>query len=78
MKSNSKSLGKIFKTPLLIAFASALGLLFALLSDGVFDVLSWLLLSVPVYASRGLLKFKSNKNISMNQKTQKAQYESLN
>lgn len=56
MKSTSKSLGEIFKKPLLIALASSLGLILALLGDGILDE----------------LKFKSNKNNSINQQATKS------
>jgi hypothetical protein len=42
------SLGSIYKEPGLIAAISLAGLLFALLGDGIWDVTSWLLLSLPI------------------------------
>ena len=38
----------IYRVPLLIGLVSAVGLASALLGDGVWDVLSWLTLAVPV------------------------------
>lgn len=38
----------IFAKPLLLAFATGLGLLSALLGDGAWDALSWLALAAPV------------------------------
>ncbi len=40
--------GTIYRIPLLIGLVSAFGLTSALLGDGAWDVLSWLLLAVPV------------------------------
>ncbi len=42
------SAGTIYRIPLLIAAVSAIGLASALLGDGMWDVLSWLTLAVPV------------------------------
>jgi hypothetical protein len=41
----------IWRWPLVIGLASALGLAAALVSDGVGDLLSWLLLAMPVAVS---------------------------
>jgi hypothetical protein len=37
-----------FRTPMLLALVSAIGLLSALFADGVWDVLSWAALGTPV------------------------------
>lgn len=42
------SLRQVFGAPLAIALLSAIGLVSALLGDDVWDVLSWLTLTVPV------------------------------
>ncbi|WP_199699415.1 MULTISPECIES: hypothetical protein [Alcanivorax] len=42
---------RIFALPLLIAITSTVGLLSALLGDGVYDWVSWLGLGVPVIAT---------------------------
>jgi hypothetical protein len=39
---------QIYRMPLLIAAVSAIGLASALLGDGVWDVLSWAVLGLPV------------------------------
>jgi hypothetical protein len=39
---------RIYGIPLLLAFVSAIGLLCALLGDGLFDILSWLALAAPL------------------------------
>jgi hypothetical protein len=39
---------RVWTMPLLLAVASALGLVSALLADGAADVLAWLALAVPV------------------------------
>jgi hypothetical protein len=44
------ALMRVFAWPLVLAVLSALGLLFALLGDGAWDVASWLLLAVPIAA----------------------------
>ncbi|MGH8503089.1 MAG: hypothetical protein ACREVE_11585 [Gammaproteobacteria bacterium] len=38
----------VFGAPLLLALASAFGLVSALLGDGIWDVLSWFALGAPV------------------------------
>ena len=43
-----QSLSTIYRIPLMIAVLSAVGLTSALLGDGMWDVLSWLALAVPV------------------------------
>jgi len=43
-----QSLRQIFAVPLLLALLSAVGLVSALVGDGVWDALSWLTLAVPV------------------------------
>jgi hypothetical protein len=62
IKNSNKTLWEIFKMPLLMALLTVIGLLSALLGNGVFDVVSWVCLSIPVYACRRLLVFKSSKN----------------
>jgi len=38
----------IFRVPLLLGVASCVGLVSALVGDGVFDALSWLMLAAPL------------------------------
>lgn len=45
-----KPLVKTFAVPAVIAVASLIGLVAALLGDGAFDMTSWLTLSIPVAA----------------------------
>ncbi|MCH2558441.1 MAG: hypothetical protein MK005_14195 [Alcanivorax sp.] len=47
---SSQGLRGIFAVPLLIALASLIGLVAALLGDGAMDALSWLGLGIPVAA----------------------------
>lgn len=42
------SLWQVFRWPLLIGVASAIGLVSALVADGVWDALSWALLALPL------------------------------
>jgi hypothetical protein len=51
MKNNQQSYWKIFQTPILLAIISIVGLLSALLGDGVWDILSWFSLFMPVLAT---------------------------
>ncbi|WP_022721073.1 hypothetical protein [Rhodopseudomonas sp. B29] len=46
--SRHRTLRQIFAWPLLIAILSMVGLLSALLGDGIWDGLSWATLAVPV------------------------------
>ena len=39
---------KVYRVPLLLSIITLAGLFSALLGDGIWDVLSWLLLSVPI------------------------------
>jgi len=43
-----QSLRQIFAIPLLLALLGAVGLVSALVGDGVWDALSWLTLAVPI------------------------------
>jgi hypothetical protein len=47
-RARRQSLGDIFLIPAIIAVVSCAGLVSALVGDDVWDVLSWLTLSVPV------------------------------
>ena len=44
------SLGQVFKLPLLLGIATAIGLVSALMGDAGWDVLSWLTLLGPIVA----------------------------
>jgi len=48
LKPERQSAGRIFAWPAVLALASAAGLLSALVGDGLYDALSWLLLGGPV------------------------------
>ena len=43
-----RGLGQVFAVPLLLAAATLAGLVMGLAGDGLNDVLSWLLLAVPI------------------------------
>ncbi len=45
------ALGRIFAAPLLLAVMSAVGLVAALVGDGIWDAASWAMLGAPVAAS---------------------------
>lgn len=51
-------LKRIFAVPLLIAAVSLVGLVAALMGNGVFDVLSWLALAVPLAATVWAMKVR--------------------
>lgn len=42
------SLRKVYTLPTVIAVVSGVGLIFALLGDGVWDVMSWLAVGLPL------------------------------
>ncbi|CAM5419307.1 putative protein OS=Afipia felis OX=1035 GN=NCTC12722_02564 PE=4 SV=1 [Afipia felis] len=43
-----RTLGQIFTVPLLIGVMSLVGLVAALVGDGIWDALSWLMLATPI------------------------------
>jgi hypothetical protein len=47
-RARRQSLGAIFLIPTIIAIVSCAGLISALVGDDIWDVLSWMTLSVPV------------------------------
>ncbi len=47
-RARRQSLGAIFLVPAIIAAVSSAGLISALVGDDIWDVLSWMTLSVPV------------------------------
>jgi hypothetical protein len=47
-RSRRQTLGQIFAAPAVIAALSAIGLISALVGDGIWDAVSWLTLGVPV------------------------------
>ena len=53
-RTSERALGEIFAIPIVLALASAVGLIAALVGDGLFDVVSWIALGtvagVPVWA----------------------------
>jgi hypothetical protein len=50
-RTAERSLRRIFGPPMLIALASLVGLVSALVGDGLMDVSGWIGLAVPVAAS---------------------------
>ncbi|MGN6286718.1 MAG: hypothetical protein ACTHM2_16345 [Afipia sp.] len=48
VRSRRQTLGQIFAAPMVIGALSVVGLISALVGDGVWDGLSWLTLGVPV------------------------------
>ena len=47
-KPGTKTLGEIFFVPMLIGILSLIGLIAALVGDGVWDAVSWASLGIPV------------------------------
>lgn len=47
-KAGARSFWQIFGAPAALCLLSCIGLLAALIGDGVFDITSWLMLSLPV------------------------------
>ena len=47
-RTQRQTLGQIFAAPAMIGVLSVIGLISALVGDGVWDALSWLALGVPV------------------------------
>lgn len=47
-RSGTKGLGEIFFLPILIGVLSMIGLIAALVGDGVWDAVSWASLGIPV------------------------------
>jgi cytosine/uracil/thiamine/allantoin permease len=43
-----RTIGQIFGIPLLIALLSAVGLVSALVGDGIWDSISWITLLIPI------------------------------
>jgi hypothetical protein len=41
-------LTKVYRVPLFLSFVTTVGLLSALLGDGVWDAFSWVLLAIPI------------------------------
>jgi hypothetical protein len=41
-------LRKVYRIPLFLSFITTVGLLSALLGDGVWDAFSWILLAIPI------------------------------
>lgn len=50
MTGRARGAAAIFALPLLIALASMVGLIAALLGDGAYDLASWITLGLPVAA----------------------------
>jgi hypothetical protein len=46
--NTSRSLRVVFAVPALLAVATAIGLVSALVGDGIWDLVSWMLLGIPV------------------------------
>jgi hypothetical protein len=47
-KRTRQTVGQIIMIPAALAVLSAGGLIFALVEDGIWDALSWLMLSIPI------------------------------
>ncbi len=45
---STMSLRRVFGVPLLLAVATVIGLVSALLADGIWDALSWITLALPM------------------------------
>ena len=45
---STMSLRRVFGVPLLLAIATVIGLISALLADGIWDALSWITLALPM------------------------------
>ncbi|AXM95359.1 hypothetical protein ACU5P1_15555 [Pseudomonas plecoglossicida] len=56
-----RGLWGIFRWPLLIGLLAALGLLSALLGDGLYDVVSWLALGLPLIVIGGVWKWRQKR-----------------
>ncbi|UUL82835.1 hypothetical protein [Sphingomonas qomolangmaensis] len=57
-RPRSRSTGAIFAVPLLLAVASMIGLVAALLGDGAADIVSWVALALPVAAVIWAMRFR--------------------
>lgn len=55
---------RIWGMPILVGISSALGLLAALLGDGLWDVLSWVFLGIPVMLCLRYLLWPPSSSIS--------------
>lgn len=61
MRSSSESslsLRRIFGVPLLLAIATLVGLVSALLEDGIWDTLSWVTLALPMVVAAWAIWFR--------------------
>ena len=47
-KRSRQTVGQILLIPVVLAVLSAGGLIFALVEDGIWDALSWVVLSIPI------------------------------
>ena len=54
-RASGASLARVLRLPLALAALSAVGLVSALLGDGLWDALSWLALGLPVAVTIGYL-----------------------
>jgi hypothetical protein len=54
------SVQAIYKWPLVLGLITVAGLLFALLGDGLWDKLSWILLAIPLFVC-GYHRFRGGK-----------------
>ncbi len=60
MSGRRSGLWRAYRVPALLAGVSVAGLLSALLEDGIFDVLSWVLLGGVLIGSRSALAGRSS------------------
>ncbi len=56
-----KTFWKVWLIPVLIGIASAIGLLSALTEDGIYDLLSWVLLGIPVLVMAWYIPWRKKK-----------------
>lgn len=52
------SMRRVFGVPLLLAIASIVGLVSALLDDGIWDALSWVTLALPILVAAWAIWFR--------------------
>lgn len=60
-RSRARSLMEVFAAPTMIAIASSVGLITALVGDGLMDAIAWIGLSIPIAVSAWYLLTKIDK-----------------
>jgi len=56
--NTSRPLRVVFAVPALLAVATAIGLVSALVGDGIWDLVSWMLLGIPVAFALWFMKLR--------------------